>query len=174
MEPRLDYIRLAPEPLRAMYRLEGHLARSGLEPSLLELVKIRVSQLNGCAFCLDMHTQDARSAGETERRIYALSAWRETPFYTDRERAALAWAEAVTHVGGVPDAAFEEARRRFSEQEIVNLTWAAIAINGWNRLAISFRAVPGTYRPEMRARLESMMESMLSTAPASGEERPGG
>ena len=154
-----------------MYRLEGHLARCGLEPSLLELMKIRVSQLNGCAFCLDMHTQDARSEGETEQRIYALSAWRETPFYTERERAALAWAEAVTHVGnGVPDAAFEEAGRHLSEQEIANLTWAAIAINSWNRLAISFRAVPGTYRPEMRAKLESM----LTTSSTSIEEQPAG
>ena len=154
MEPRLNYPTLAPEPLKLMYAMEKYLGGSGLERTLLELGKIRASQINGCAYCLDMHTQDARAEGETERRIYALSAWRETPFYTDRERAALAWTEAVTLIGdgGVSDALYEEARRHFDEKELVDLTWAVAAINAWNRVAISFRSVPGTYKPARRAR----------------------
>jgi len=120
---------------------------SGLEHSLLELVKIRASQINGCAYCLDMHTIDARAAGETEQRIYVLDAWREAPFYSDRERAALAWTEAVTLVSEthVPDGVYDEARRYFSEEELVKLTWAIVVINGWNRLAIAFRSEPGQY-----------------------------
>jgi AhpD family alkylhydroperoxidase len=150
MEQRLDAARLAPEPVRAMYSLGGYLAGCGLEHSVLELVKLRASQLNGCAFCIDMHTKDARAAGETEQRLYGLWAWRETPFFSERERAALAWTEAVTRLGehGVSDAAFAEARKEFSEKELVDLTWAIVAINGWNRVAISFRAVPGTYQPK--------------------------
>jgi len=148
MEQRLDYARLAPEPARAMYGLGTYLAGCGLEHGLLELVKIRASQINGCAFCIDMHTKDARAAGETEQRIYALNAWRETPFFTERERAALAWAEAVTRIGdGVSDDLHAEARRQFSEKELVDLTWAVAAINAWNRIAISFRSVPGSYQP---------------------------
>jgi len=151
MEPRLNAQTLAPEPARLMLGFEKYIAGCGLEPSLIELVKVRASQINGCAYCLDMHTQDARAAGETERRLYALIAWRETPFFTERERAALAWAEAVTLIGGgVPDAVYEEARRQLSEKELVDLTWAIVAINGWNRMAISFRAVPGTYKPARR------------------------
>jgi len=139
----------APEAVKAMYALGAYIAGCGLEHSLVELVKIRASQINGCAFCLDMHTKDARAAGETEQRIYALSAWRETPFFTDRERAALAWAEAVTLIGGgVSDAVYAEASRYFSEKELVDLTWAVVAINGWNRVAISFRTVPGSYQPK--------------------------
>jgi len=116
---------------------------------MVELVKIRASQINGCAFCIDMHTKDARAAGETEQRIYALDAWREAPFFTSRERAALAWTEAVTLVrqGHVPDEVFEEAKRHFTEEELANLTLAVVAINGWNRLSIAFRAVPGSYQP---------------------------
>ena len=151
MQARVDYTKLAQEPLAAMYGLEAYLRGCGLEHAILELVKTRVSQINGCAYCLDMHTKDARAAGETEQRLYALSAWRETPFFTDRERAALAWAEAVTRIdGGVPDEAFEAAREHFAEKELVDLTWAVVAINGWNRLAISYRAVPGTYKPQTR------------------------
>ena len=151
MRVRVDYTKLAQEPLKAMYGLEAYLRGCGLEHAILELVKTRVSQINGCAYCLDMHTKDARAAGETEQRLYALSAWRETPFFSDRERAALAWAEAVTRIdGGVPDEAFEAAREHFAEKELVDLTWAVIAINGWNRLAISYRAVPGTYKPQTR------------------------
>jgi AhpD family alkylhydroperoxidase len=125
---------------------------SKLEPSLIELVKMRTSQINGCAFCLDMHSKDARAAGETEQRLYALNAWSETPFFTDRERAALAWTEAVTLVadGHVPDAVYEEAMQQFSEEELVNLTMAVVTINGWNRLSIAFRAVPGEYQPAAR------------------------
>jgi AhpD family alkylhydroperoxidase len=148
MRQRLDFASLAPEPIRGLYAVETYLAGCSLERSLRELVKIRASQINGCAFCIDMHTKDARAAGETEQRIYALNAWRETPFYTDRERAALAWVEAVTELNkGVPDELFEEARGQFSEKEIVELTWAIAAINAWNRLAISFRSVPGSYQP---------------------------
>jgi AhpD family alkylhydroperoxidase len=158
MEARIDYTKLPPEPFKAMFALGHYLADCGLEHSLLELVKVRASQINGCAFCLDMHTQDARAAGEAEQRLYALSAWRETPFFTDRERAALAWAEAVTLVaGGVSDAAYEEVRRHFSEKELADLTWAVITINGWNRLAITFRSVPGTYKPHLRAQAEAQL-----------------
>jgi AhpD family alkylhydroperoxidase len=118
----------------------------------LELVKIRASYMNGCAYCIDMHTKDARAAGETEQRIYAVPVWRETPFFTPRERAALAWAEAVTDIGkaGVPDELYAEARREFTEAELVDLTMALVTINGWNRLAIPFRAEVGTYQPGKR------------------------
>jgi AhpD family alkylhydroperoxidase len=148
MEQRLDYPKLAPDALRAMYALGAYLAGCGLEHFLLELIKIRASQINGCAFCIDMHTKDARAAGETEQRIYALNAWRETPFFSDRERVALEWTEAVTRIGsGVPDDLYAEARQQFSEKELVDLTWAVAAINAWNRVAISFRSVPGSYQP---------------------------
>ena len=134
--------------LRAMLSLQHEVENSGLEHSLLELVKIRVSQINGCAYCIDMHTKDARAAGETEQRIYALNAWREAPFFSARERAALEWAETVTllHQTHVPDAVYERVRSEFSEAEIVSLTFALIAVNGWNRLAVSFRAPTGTYK----------------------------
>ncbi len=148
MEARLNAAKLSAEPQKAMFALGKYLAGCGLEESLQELVKIRASQINRCAFCLDMHTKDARAAGETEQRIYALNAWQETPFYTDRERAALAWTEAVTLIGsGVPDAVYDQALQHFSEQELVDLTWAVAAINVWNRMAISFHAVPGSYKP---------------------------
>jgi len=145
----MEYAKVAPAVTQAMSGLERAIHESGLEPSLLELVKTRASQINGCAFCLDMHTKDARARGEAEQRLYALSAWRETPFYTDRERAALAWTEAVTLVSEthIPDDVYEQARQQFSEQELAYLTLAVIAINGWNRLAIGFRTVPGTYQP---------------------------
>jgi AhpD family alkylhydroperoxidase len=145
----MEYPKVAPGVSQAMSQLERQVRESGLEAPLLDLVKTRASQINGCAFCLDMHTKDARARGETEQRLYALSAWRETPFYTDRERAALAWTEAVTLVAEthVPDEVYEQARAQFSEQELANLTLAIVAINGWNRLAISFRTVPGTYQP---------------------------
>jgi AhpD family alkylhydroperoxidase len=152
MEARLNAAQLAPEPQHAMYALGKYLAKCGLEPSLQELVKTRASQINGCAFCLDMHTMDARAAGETEQRLYTLSAWRETPFFTARERAALAWTEAVTQIsGGVSEAVYEEARQHFSDKELVDLTWAVAAINAWNRMAISFRIVPGVYQPKAHA-----------------------
>jgi AhpD family alkylhydroperoxidase len=153
MEPRIEYARVAPGASRAMAGLEQYVRQSDLEPSLLELIKTRASQLNGCAFCLDMHTKDARARGETEQRLYALSAWRETPFYTERERAALAWTEAVTLVaqGHVPDEVYDEVRPHFSDKDLVDLTMAIVAINGWNRLAIGFRTVPGTYQPKQAA-----------------------
>ncbi|NLB27020.1 MAG: carboxymuconolactone decarboxylase family protein [Bacteroidales bacterium] len=150
MKERLNYAVSAPGALKGMLELEKFVHNSGLERPLYELVKTRASQLNGCAFCLDMHTKDARKAGETEQRLYALNAWRETPFYTGRERAALAWTEALTLISGndVPDSLYKATKEYFSEQEIVALTMAIIAINGWNRLAISFRTVPGSYNPE--------------------------
>jgi AhpD family alkylhydroperoxidase len=146
---RIDYARVAPAALRAQFGLESYVRGSGLEHSLLELVKLRASYMNGCAYCVDMHTKDARAAGETEQRLYGVAVWREAPFYTPRERAALAWTESVTDVGrtGVPDDVYAEARRHFSEEELVNLTMAVVAINGWNRLAVSFRAPVGTYQP---------------------------
>lgn len=136
-----------------MLALEGYVRKAWAhEPGLIELVKMRASQINGCAYCLDMHSKDARAAGETEQRLYALNAWRETPFFTDRERAALAWTEAVTLVadGHVPDQVYEETRKYFSEDEMVNLTMAIVTINSWNRLSIAFRAVPGAYQPAAR------------------------
>jgi len=149
MTQRIDPTRyLDSATLQAQLALERAVEASGLDRSLLELVKIRASQINGCAYCLDMHTKDARARGETEQRIHLLSAWREAPFYSDRERAALAWTEAVTRVAdtGVPDAVYEATRRQFGEEELVALTWAVIAINGWNRLAVSSRQTVGTYR----------------------------
>ncbi len=150
MQERLGYSKIAPQGTEILRKLESYVKSSGLEPDLLELVKLRASQINGCAFCIDMHTKDARSHGESEQRLYAVSAWRETSFYSARERAALAWTEAVTVVskGQVPDEVYEQARKHFSEKELVDLTWAVIAINSWNRLAISFRTPPGSYQPD--------------------------
>src|SRR6202035_964186 len=153
MESRLEAQKVSPAAYQAMLGLEMFVRKSSnLEPSLIELVKMRASQINGCAFCIDMHSKDARAEGETEQRLYALNAWRETPFFNDRERAALAWAEAVTLVaeGHVPDEVYDEARQQFSEEELVNLTMTLVTINSWNRLAIAFRAVPGTYQPAAR------------------------
>jgi AhpD family alkylhydroperoxidase len=150
MQSRLEAQKVSPAAYHAMLGLEGFVRKSSkLEPSLLELIKMRASQINGCAYCLDMHSKDARAGGESEQRLYALPAWRETPFFTDRERAALSWTEAVTLVteGHVPDEVYEEAKQQFSEEELVNLTLAVITINSWNRLAIAFRSVPGEYQP---------------------------
>ncbi|PKP15882.1 MAG: carboxymuconolactone decarboxylase [Bacteroidetes bacterium HGW-Bacteroidetes-23] len=149
MEQRLNYAKTAPDALKAMLELEKYVSGSGLEKTLYELVKTRASQINGCAYCLDMHTKDARKAGETEQRLYALNAWRETPFYTERERAALEWTEALTLISenDVPESLYESVHAHFNEKEMVALTMGIIAINGWNRLAISFRTVPGTYEP---------------------------
>jgi AhpD family alkylhydroperoxidase len=148
MQPRIDYTKLAPGGYKAMLGLELYLNHSSLEKKLLHMIKLRVSQINGCAFCLDMHWKDLQAAGESEQRMYSLDAWRETDYYSDRERAALAWAEAVTKVteGHVPDEVFEATRQHFSEQEMADLTFAVVAINGWNRLSIAFRVVPGTYQ----------------------------
>ncbi len=147
---RINFKTLAPAAYRAMLGLESYVHETGLEPSLLELVKMRASQINGCAYCLDMHSKDARAGGETEQRLYLLNAWREAPFYSDRERAALAWTEAVTLVNEshVPEDVYQQARAYFSEKELVDLTIAIVAINGWNRLEVSFRGVPGRYTPK--------------------------
>jgi AhpD family alkylhydroperoxidase len=149
MEARLDFRKFSPEALQAMQAMEKYIAGCGLDHKLIHLLKLRASQINGCAYCIDMHSIDARAAGETEQRLYALDAWRETPFFDARERAALAWIEAVTlvSIAHVPDSEFEQVKRQFSEKEIVDLTYVAAAINVWNRLAISLRAVPGRYRP---------------------------
>lgn len=150
---RLNFKRLVPAAYRAMLALESYVHETGLESSLLELVKMRASQINGCAYCLDMHSKDARAAGETEQRLYVLNAWREAPFYTERERAALAWTESVTLVNEshVPEDVYQQARAHFSEEELVNLTItiAIVAINGWNRLEVSFRGIPGRYTPRV-------------------------
>jgi AhpD family alkylhydroperoxidase len=149
MESRIEADKIAPDAAKALWPLEKYVGQCGLEPALLDLVRMRASQINGCAYCLDMHSKDARARGETEQRLYELNAWRETPFYTERERAALDWTEAVTRVADthVPDDVYETARGQFSEKELVDLTLAIVAINSWNRLAISFRKVPGTYHP---------------------------
>ncbi|BFN25491.1 MAG: carboxymuconolactone decarboxylase [Gammaproteobacteria bacterium HGW-Gammaproteobacteria-9] len=150
---RMNYEAAAPDVMTAMIGLETYLARQsrredGVDKPLMELVKIRVSQINQCAYCLDMHAKDARALGETEQRIYALSAWRETPFFSDRERAALAWAEANTLLPqGVSQQLFEEVREQFSEAQLANLTLAIATINAWNRFGVSFAPVPGSYQP---------------------------
>ena len=153
MKSRLKNINGYPRALQAMLGLQRYVNESGLEHSLQELVKMRASQINGCAYCLDMHSKDARAAGETEQRLYMLDAWRESPVYTDRERAALEWTEVVTRVseGHVPDSVYDVVRRHFSEEELVNLTLAVVAINGWNRLMISFRVEAGSYQPARKA-----------------------
>jgi len=148
VERRFDYRRFSPEPLQAMMALEKYIASCGLDHKFVHLLKLRASQINGCAFCIDMHSIDARAEGETEQRLYALDAWRETPFFTDRERAALAWIEAITLVSQthVPDAVYEEVKKHSSEKEIFDLTFVATTINAWNRIAISARTPPGTYK----------------------------
>jgi AhpD family alkylhydroperoxidase len=144
MKPRMNFYQAAPDTIKALTALEAQVQGCGLEQSLIELVKTRASQINGCAFCINMHTQDARKHGETEQRLYLLNAWRESPVYSERERAALAWTEAVTLISEThaPDDAYNEVRAHFSEAETVNLTVLIGTINSWNRLAIAFRAVP--------------------------------
>ena len=141
---RFDYAKVAPGVYGAMASLERYLHACGLEESLIHLIKLRASQINGCAYCLDMHWKDLKSIGESDQRLYELNAWEESPFYTDRERAALAWTDAVTKVADsrVPDVLYEEVRKHFNEKELADLTMAIATINAWNRLAISFRAVP--------------------------------
>ena len=152
MAQRLASAQAAPKAYQAMLTLERFVHECGLEAPLIELVKLRASYMNGCAYCVDMHTKDARAAGETEQRLFAVPVWRETPFFTPRERAALAWTEAVTEIGrgGVSDAVYDEARKHFTEPELVNLTMTVITINGWNRLAVSFHADVGGYQPKSR------------------------
>jgi AhpD family alkylhydroperoxidase len=153
LEPRLDYRKFNPEPLQAMLALEKYISGCGLDHRFVHLLKLRASQINGCAYCIDMHSIDARAAGETEQRLYALDAWRETPFFDDRERAGLAWIEAVTLVSQthVPDSVYEEARNHFSEKEIIDLTYVAATINAWNRIAVAMRSVPGRYQAKASA-----------------------
>lgn len=150
MQMRLDYYNLAPHAVKGMQEIEKYVAASGLERSLYELVKTRASQMNGCAYCIDMHTKDARKAGETEQRLYALPAWRETPFYTARERAALEWTEALTFISQnhITDDLYNRVAKHFDEKELIALTMAIVAINGWNRLSIAFATLPGTFNPK--------------------------
>ena len=157
MKPRIDFTRVSPKVLQAMYGLQNTVDSSGLERPLLELVKMRASQINGCAYCLDMHSKDARAAGETEQRLYLLDAWRETSLYSERERAALEWTEALTLIGEghVPDSVYSAVREHFNEEELVNLALAVVAINGWNRFSIAFRAEAGKYRPGMHDRTKA-------------------
>lgn len=147
MTPRFN-LAVAPDAVRAMRGLEAYLKQSGLDLGLLHLIKVRASQVNGCAYCLDMHWKEARAAGESEQRLYGLDAWRESPYYTDRERAVLGWTEAVTDLkaGHVPDAAYEALRGHFGEKEVADLTWAVAAINAWNRLLTASRTEAGTYK----------------------------
>ena len=150
MTTRFEFGKAEPAALQAMMALENYVRRSGIEKTLLELIKTRASQINRCAFCLDMHTQDARHGGETEQRLYALSAWQETPFYTPQERAALALTEAITLIGehGIPDAVYEEASRHFTVAQITQMLMAIVTINAWNRIAITTQIVPGSYQIE--------------------------
>ncbi|SFT27740.1 carboxymuconolactone decarboxylase family protein [Paenibacillus sp. BC26] len=152
MEMRLNYMKVQPDSLQTLLKLEGYVNKSGLEAKLIELIKLRASQLNGCAYCLDMHTKDARAMGETEQRLYLLNAWREAPFYTEAERAALALTEAVTKIsdGGVSQELYEQVREYYDEAEYVDLIMAINAINCWNRMAISTAMVPGDYQPAVR------------------------
>jgi AhpD family alkylhydroperoxidase len=148
MQPRIEYTKYAQEAHKSLYALEKYISTCGLDRKLIHLLKLRASQINGCAYCIDMHSKDARAIGETEQRLYELDAWRETPFYTDKERAAMEWAESLTLVSQthVPDETFEAVKKHFSEKEIVDLTIVVGLINLWNRLAISMRAVPGVYQ----------------------------
>ncbi len=161
MQEHIIYAKVAPGGVQAIRQLEDYVKTSGLEPSLLELVRLRASQINGCAFCIDMHTKDARVEGESEQRLYGLSAWRESPFYTEREKAALAWTEAITVISEqkVPGEVYERARKQFSEKELVDLTFAVIAINSWNRLAIPFHTPPGSYHPNSPITIRKVLET---------------
>lgn len=156
MEARIDYAKVARGAYEAMLGLEKYLHQCGLEQPLLDLIKLRVSQINGCAYCLDMHWKDLRANGETEQRLYGLDAWEESPYYSDRERAALAWAESVTNVRDthVPDEVYAKAKKQFSDKELADLTLAVATINAWNRLAIAGRSVPGLYQPAKSHRLQ--------------------
>jgi AhpD family alkylhydroperoxidase len=157
MEPRLKLREVNPEGFKAFLTLGRYLNTSGLEPSLLDLVRLRASQINGCAYCIDAHTKDARANGETEQRLYTLSAWHLSPFYSERERAALAWTEALTLIGenDVPDDLYEMISQQFTEKELLDVTLAVIDINGWDRMAKTFRLVPGTYQPQLANRVST-------------------
>ena len=160
MKPRINYGKVAQGVYDAMDALDRYLQECGIEKPLLMLVQLRASQINGCAYCLDMHWKDLRASGEREQRLYSLDAWRECPYNTDRERAALDWTEAVTRVadGQVPDAVYDAVRPHFSEKELADLTLAIAAINAWNRLSIAARLTPGTYQPAQFAGVNSSNE----------------
>jgi len=149
MKPRIDLMHVNPGVVQSILGLERQVSKARFDRKLLDLVRMRASQINGCAYCLDMHSKDARAEGETEQRLFGLDAWRETPYYSDRERAALEWTEALTLVAEshVPDDVYERVRTQFSEDELAHLSLAIVAINGWNRLNIAARTVPGTYVP---------------------------
>jgi AhpD family alkylhydroperoxidase len=158
MEARLNLMKVAPKgAYEAVAALQRYVNSSGLDHTLLQLVEIRASQINGCAYCIDMHTKDARALGESEQRIYLLDAWRESPFYTERERAALEWTEALTLVAEshVPDEVYASAKKQFSPEELVNLSLAVSAINTWNRLCIAFRSQPGKYQSQLKPQTAS-------------------
>jgi AhpD family alkylhydroperoxidase len=152
MNRQVDPRKVAPDVFKAMMALESTVKASGVENNLLDLIRLRASQINGCAYCIDMHSKDLRANGESEERLFLLDAWREAPFYSERERAALAWTEAITLISEehVPDVVYEEARKQFSDEDLVKLTLAIVAINGWNRFSIAFRAEPGHYKPVRR------------------------
>lgn len=154
MEPRIDYSKFRHGAFEALLGVEKYLHECGLEPRLLDLMRLRASQINGCAYCIDMHWKDLKVAGETDQRLYGLDAWQESPYYTDRERAVLAWTEAVTNIneGRVPDSVFAELGKFFSEKEVADLTLAVTSINSWNRMNIALRTVPGTYQPARPAK----------------------
>ena len=156
MEGRINVVKLNPGGYKLMYGFAEYLAKSSLDKKLIDLIHLRVSQINGCAYCLDMHWKDLKAEGESDQRLYSLDAWRETTFYSERERAALTWAEATTNIrdGHVSDEVFDQVRAQFSEQELADLTLAVVAINGWNRLNIAFRTPAGTYRPGQFERLK--------------------
>ena len=155
MKQRMNFYEKGFKAIRPLFNLGAYLSKSPIEQSLLDLLSFRVSQINGCAYCLDMHSKDLRAHGETEQRLYMLDAWRESPLYTDRERAALAWTEAVTKLEkkNVPDDVYEEALRQFSEEELVDLTIAVITINSWNRINVAFHTPAGDYVPGQHAAL---------------------
>ena len=151
MKARINFMQASGKALQSLLAISAAIEEGGLEDKLLHLIDLRASQINGCAYCIDMHSKDARAAGDTEQRLYGLNAWRESPYYTDRERAALEWTEAVTLVSstGVPDSAYEAVRAQFSEKEIAFLTLAVSMVNTWNRLNVALRTVPGDYKPGM-------------------------
>ncbi len=159
MEPRMNFLEQGKDALKPLFGFGSYISKSSIEQKLAELIAYRVSQINGCAVCLDMHSKDLRAAGETEQRLYLLDAWRDSPFYSDRERAALGWAEAVTKCD-VPDKVFEETREQFSEKEIIDLTIATIAINSWNRINIPFKSVPGDYQPGQYANFDELVDKI--------------
>ena len=160
MESRIDYSKVAPEVLQAMLDMGKTVRKTGLDPKLIDLVNLRASQINGCAYCIDMHWKDLRAAGENEQKLYGLDAWAESPYYTDRERAALAWTEAVTKLndGHVPDPVYQAARKSFTEKELADLTLGIVAINGWNRLNVAFRTLAGTYQPAEKSQVRAQMK----------------